>query len=105
MKTFKSIFNEEIKVGDKIMYITVRYNDIYNSFGIVKEIQPFIDQTCRDPNHSRLYVHKTYEISRFGREPKDQYVHLYSPTIFICSGPHNNILCISTKEELFKEGD
>lgn len=76
----KTIFGEEIQVGDMIMYMTVRHNDIVYSFATV--IEYYIDHHYADP---RIKAHKFYEISSWRSGPEDRNVILTNPNVIICN--------------------
>ena len=89
-----TIFNEKVKIGDEIMYMTVRHNDIIYNFAFVKDIEPYIDKHFADPQRWRLKVHKYAEIGWRGiPEECDKLIHLTNPRIIKCNktlrGPLN----------------
>lgn len=83
----KTIFGEEIRVGDRIMYITVRMNDVVCSFAIVEEIESYIDNRFENPNKTKLVCRKVYERSYHESGPVDDTkVRLTNPTCILCDG-------------------
>lgn len=76
-----TIFGEKVNIGDEIMYMTVRHNDIIYSFATVNDIEPYIDRAFADPQRWRLRVHRFGEINWRGYEEKDQLIHLTNPRI------------------------
>jgi hypothetical protein len=82
----KTVFGEEIKVDDEIMYIYKKYGDLAICFGKVLEIE-HREVRYFPRGQTRLHVHKTYEI--FGEETEvlDMNVILTNPTAFKCGVP------------------
>ncbi len=83
----KTVFGEEVKVGDEIMYIYQNYDDMLSCFGKVFKLESKEVQFFNVPQPV-LHVHKTFEI-RNGRTSKkcDVNVILTNPTIFKCGKP------------------
>ena len=81
----KTVFGEEIKVDDEIMYIYNRNGDMVISFGKVLEIEQR-EVRYFPRGQTRLHVHKTYEI-HYGERPFDKKVILTNPTAFKCGVP------------------
>lgn len=80
-----TIFDEKVEIGDEIMYMTVRHNDIVYSFATVKDIEPYIDKSFMDPQRWRLLVHKFAEIWWDGVKRYDKLIHLRNPRIIKCN--------------------
>ena len=81
----KTIFDEEIQVGDMIMYTTVRHNDAVFSFATVIEYQDYTDEYFAPHSHRRrIKAHKFYEISCYRSGPEDRNVLLTNPNVVLC---------------------
>lgn len=83
--SMKTIFDEEIEVGDMIMYTTVRHNDAVFSFATVIEYQDYTDNYFADPHRKRIKAHKFYEISSWRSGPEDRNVLLTNPNVVLCN--------------------
>lgn len=81
----KTIFGEEIQVGDMIMYETVRHNDVIHSFATVMEYQDYVDNYFTDPHRKRIKAHKFYEISEWRSGPEDRKILLTNPRVILCN--------------------
>jgi len=84
MVVLKTVFKEEIKVGDKIMYIYKSSGMMYTCFGEVLEIE-YKDIKFHRGKMPHLHVHKTYEIRERTHTKCDKKVILTSPHAFKCN--------------------
>ena len=81
----KTIFGEEIQVGDMIMYETVRHNDVIHSFATVMEYQDYEDTYFSITKRKRIKAHKFYEISEWRSGPEDRKILLTNPRVILCN--------------------
>jgi hypothetical protein len=80
----KTVFDEEIEVGDKIMYIYKGSGITRVCFGEVLEIE-YKELACYREKQPHLHVRKTYELINGTRHKCDVKVILTSPTAFKCN--------------------
>jgi len=80
----KTVFDEDINVGDKIMYIYTASGITRVCFGEVVKIE-YKEMACYEDKQPHLHVLKTYEIVNGTRHKFDVKVILKSPTAFKCN--------------------
>ena len=83
----KTVFDEEIKIGDEIMYLYMRHGSLLTCFGTVFDIK-FKEKPYFPRAQEELHVRKKLEIAGY-RENKvcDTKVILTNPTAFKCGIP------------------
>lgn len=99
----KTVFGEEIKVNDNIMYINKQYGSMILSFGKVIDLGVYKHPYHIHPS-TRLHVHKTFEMCDNKDHCKkcDKMVILTNPTAFKCGVPIPRMYS-HTKDALCKE--
>ena len=80
-----TIFDEKVEIGDEIMYLTVRHNDIVYNFAIVKDIEPYVDKHFADPQRWRLLVRRFASLEWGGLVKNDKLIYLTNPRIIKCN--------------------
>jgi hypothetical protein len=80
-----TIFGEKVEIGDEIMYMTVRHNDIIYSFAIVIDIEPYIDKSFADPQRWRLLVRRFASLEWSGLVKNEKLIYLRNPRIIKCN--------------------
>lgn len=86
MIKLKTVFGEEIEIGDKIMYIYKGSGIMHICFGEVLDIE-YKEMRLYREKMPHLHVHKTYEIRDYSHRKCDTKVILTSPTAFKCGAP------------------
>ncbi len=86
MQTIKTVFKEEIEIGDKIMYIYNASGITRICFGEVLDIK-YKELKCYGEDMPHLHVLKTFEIKDGIHHACDVKVILTSPTAFKCNQP------------------
>jgi len=79
----KTVFGEEIKVNDEVMYIYKSNGEMLICFGKVLELK-YVKKQYYHGLQPIMHVHKTSEISYNKLRSCDKNVILTNPTIFKC---------------------